>query len=57
MDELDDVPMKIYDFVVVRIQMTPTTPEISSVDVYIDEMILILDETPSLQFTDCQATP
>jgi len=45
---MDEVPM-IDDFVVVdvRIPMMPTTPEIPTVDVYMDWTILILDETPS----------
>ena len=43
MDVLHDMPMKID----IDVRMTPITPEISAVDIYIDEMILILDETPS----------
>ena len=40
----------IYDFVIVdvRIPMISKTREISVFDVYMDEMILILDVTPSL---------
>ena len=45
MDALhDDVPIVVVD---VKIPMTPITPEISASVVYMDWMILILDETPS----------